>query len=111
LQIIDGLLSGNKKDSGVRSEAEVGPGATRQCFDPWTMVKVRADDGAVFLCCVGDRIAGNVKDGILESIVNGDSARELRRRLLDGELDGMLCKSCPAKPIVTVEEFRKGLPS
>ena len=54
-------------------------------------------NGDVVLCCVDwerTTILGNLREQTLEEIWNGRELMEIRRRYLEGDLDGLLCKRC-----------------
>ncbi len=54
-------------------------------------------NGDVVLCCVDwerTTILGNLKNQSLEEIWNSPRFMEIRKRYLEGDLDGLLCKRC-----------------
>ena len=81
--------------------------STRDCLDPWFMIYVTAD-GSVKFCCPHSVIGALFHDVLLSDIFDGPSIRELRRRLLEGELDAE-CASCPTRSLTTPEAFRRKL--
>ena len=70
------------------------------CRAPWDGAVIHFS-GAVYPCnniTQGPEMAemrlGSLKDESLEQIMNGPKARELRRRLLDNDIEGLLCAQC-----------------
>lgn len=80
-----------------------GPGETRDCTDPWKFLILRAD-GDVCLCCRSPAV-GNLGDRSLESILDGEPARALRRELLSGELADH-CRLCCERGVTTPDALR-----
>lgn len=70
------------------------PRRTRDCLDPWTTVYVQAS-GDVALCCWSKPI-GNLSEGPIERLLEGERALALRRGLLTGDLPED-CAHCPAR--------------
>jgi hypothetical protein len=81
-----------------------GPGETRDCTDPWKFLILRAN-GDVCLCCRSPAV-GNLRDSSLESIVDGEPARELRAELLSGEL-AEHCHSCCERGVTSKDALRR----
>jgi MoaA/NifB/PqqE/SkfB family radical SAM enzyme len=71
-------------------------GRTRHCLDPWRTVFIRAT-GEVRPCCYQASI-GTLGQSTLDEILKSQAARDLRRRLLSGDLDEC-CLSCPDKGV------------
>jgi len=78
---------------------------TRDCLDPWEVAYVSAT-GDVALCCWSKRVAGNLGEQTLDQILEGESARTLRRELLTGELD-IDCQRCPMRGETTTEQLEQ----
>jgi MoaA/NifB/PqqE/SkfB family radical SAM enzyme len=77
---------------------------TRDCFDPWNYVQVKAN-GDVHPCCAHGPV-GRVAEGRgLDTVLDGESLRRLRRSLLAGDLDAE-CRHCHMRATVPVTEFR-----
>jgi MoaA/NifB/PqqE/SkfB family radical SAM enzyme len=124
VQVHDGLLESIKttltsssrapeKDNvaaveGVRSwdGLDLEPGWTRDCLDPWEMVFLYAQ-GEVRPCCTYDKGVGNVNEKPLRKILNGSSVRAIRRNLLTGSLDGMICAHCSMRNPIRAKDFRR----
>lgn len=81
----------------------VPPGQTRDCLDPWRTVFLRAE-GDVALCCWAGPV-GNLREGSLASVLRNDKAKEIRRRLLAGDLDKD-CAACPARGTTSTVQLR-----
>ncbi len=77
--------------------------ATRNCLDPWFYAMITSDS-AVKPCCLRAPV-GNLSEGHFAAIMNGSAIKEVRRQLVNGELDGP-CSFCPLKPLIGVQEFR-----
>ena len=61
-----------------------GPGETRDCTDPWTLIFLRAN-GDVALCCQS-RAIGNTGQTPLPDLLEGPAALGMRKQLLTGSL-------------------------
>jgi hypothetical protein len=81
--------------------------STRDCLDPWFMIYVTADR-TVKPCCPHSAIGVLSDDVSLSEILNGPGIREVRRSLLEGELDAE-CASCPTRPLTDPESLRRKL--
>lgn len=83
---------------------------TRMCYQPWTSVNVLAD-GQVYACCVvnEDMAIGDLKTEPLPAIIEGEKATTLKRRLLEGEIAGIMCHGCPNAPMGETAEFEQKL--
>ncbi|UCF92610.1 MAG: radical SAM protein [Desulfobacterales bacterium] len=85
-----------------------GPGETRACKDPWEFLQI-IGNGFVRPCCfrsVENIIFGQLdENNSLDEIIASDTAREMRRSLLTGDLDAN-CRICHWRKIIPVEEFQ-----
>ncbi len=84
------------------------PGKTRLCLEPWTHV-IFTYDGTVFSCCYGAPTFRPDYAAIgtdMNAIFNDEPIRDLRRRLLTGDLSA-LCHNCVQKPMVAVSDLRE----
>jgi MoaA/NifB/PqqE/SkfB family radical SAM enzyme len=81
--------------------------STRDCLDPWFMIYISADR-TVKPCCPHGPVGVLSDDTTLTDILNGPEMRELRRSLLEGDLDGE-CASCPTRPLTDPESLRRKL--
>jgi radical SAM protein with 4Fe4S-binding SPASM domain len=83
---------------------------TRMCYQPWTSVNVLAD-GQVYACCVvnKDMAIGDLNTEPLSAIIAGEKACALKRRLLQGEIDDIVCRNCPNAPMGETAEFEQKL--
>ena len=73
-----------------RAQLELQPAAAPICNAPWVSAVVEVD-GAVRPCFFHPAI-GNLRDGTLESIINGDAALKFRRNLRIEE--NPICRRC-----------------
>ncbi|GAC1657546.1 MAG: hypothetical protein NVS9B12_09680 [Vulcanimicrobiaceae bacterium] len=78
---------------------------TRDCVDPWYFVDIRTN-GDVAPCCYRGPAVGNVKVQSLAEIFNGEPVREVRRSLLEGDLDE-LCGRCNIRAVTRPEHLQK----
>lgn len=83
---------------------------TRMCYQPWTSANVLAD-GQVYACCVvnTDMAIGDLNVEPLSSIVHGEKAVALKRRLLQGDISDIVCQGCPNAPMGETTEFERKL--
>ncbi len=73
---------------------------TRLCLQPWTTAYILAN-GTVCSCCVRGESMGRISaDTNLDDILNNNKYRELRWRLLTGNIVDNACLACPVTPIV-----------
>jgi MoaA/NifB/PqqE/SkfB family radical SAM enzyme len=84
----------------------VGDSMTRNCAEPWKYVFLCAD-GQVKPCCAYDVAIGDLRTESLKQIVNGQRIRDLRAKLLSGNLAGTLCEHCSLRAEISVHEFQK----
>ncbi|MCU0670578.1 MAG: SPASM domain-containing protein [Myxococcota bacterium] len=77
---------------------------TRDCLDPWLNGFIQYN-GDVVPCCYIRVVWGNVHRNTAHEIFESEPARELRRRLLSGELEGA-CVFCPFRPMTTIATLR-----
>jgi len=80
------------------------PGESRLCIDPWAKVVISAN-GDVNLCCYTTKV-GNLRDGSLEEIINGELAKQYREGLLTGN-PMPLCRSCGDKPACSISQLKQ----
>lgn len=90
------------------SEEGAGDGLTRICLQPWGTYTVGAD-GQVFPCCVTAESFANI-DEPLDVLLNGDSIRKLRDRLLNGDLPEM-CRACSNAPLGKKDDLQRAVVS
>jgi radical SAM protein with 4Fe4S-binding SPASM domain len=83
---------------------------TRTCYQPWTSVNVLAD-GQVYACCVvhTDMAIGDLMTESLRTIIGGERVVALKRRLLQGDIAGIMCQDCPNAPMGETAEFEQQL--
>jgi hypothetical protein len=88
----------NPLQTSVNPQAEVGE--TRDCVDPWIEPYV-LEDGNVWPCSwfYGGSI-GNIQKHCFRDIWDGDEVKQLRRRLLTGDLAPQ-CRDCPSRSKTT----------
>jgi hypothetical protein len=79
--------------------------STRDCLDPWFMIYVTADR-TVKPCCPHSAIGVLSEELSLSDILNGPGIREVRRSLLEGDLDAE-CANCPTRPLTDPESLRR----
>ena len=79
-------------------------GLTRNCNHPWDTAFI-LNNGEVRPCCVYRSVGKLDKNSGLEDIYNGDSMRQLRQSLCDGNLIGT-CADCPSVGLTDVDLFR-----
>jgi radical SAM protein with 4Fe4S-binding SPASM domain len=79
--------------------------STRLCLDPWLNGFIQYN-GDVVPCCFVRTVWGNVHRDTAEEIFNSEAARQLRRELLEGDLQGS-CVSCPFRPMTSLAELRR----
>ena len=78
-------LSQRNNEKAPTGSRDIVPGMTRDCTDPWRYLEFRGD-GDVLPCCARSPI-GHIGSASIGEILNGQPARDLRRRLLEGDLD------------------------
>lgn len=81
---------------------------TRECFEPWEHLVTFSNGDAAACCYSAGRFLLEGEWGHIDDVLNAPPLRELRRRLLSGDLDGA-CLTCVAKRMVPVAEFRARL--
>ena len=80
-------------------------GRTRLCLAPWSTAYILSD-GTVCTCCVrGEHMGKITPETNLDDILNSNKYREIRWRLLTGEITDNACLACPVAPIVSVEQL------
>jgi MoaA/NifB/PqqE/SkfB family radical SAM enzyme len=66
-----------------------------QCTMPWTDLYI-PEEGEVKVCCWAQKSIGNLSDcSTLDELWNGKSAREFRRKMLEGDLSEICSPVCP----------------
>jgi radical SAM protein with 4Fe4S-binding SPASM domain len=69
------------------------------CYNPFYEVDVRVN-GDVVMCCndlLSEYVMGNIKDNTLMEIFNNDKYREVRKNMIERDIDNIpeVCKKCP----------------
>lgn len=78
---------------------------TRLCLSPWQTAYILAD-GTVCTCCVRGESMGKISKTLsIDDILNNNTYREFRWRLLTGNINDNACLACPVAPIVSVEQL------
>lgn len=65
------------------------------CDHPWTHFEVNNPNGDVTMCCDNNTVLGNVNDGTVAEIWNGDGFRRIRERMCDEGAHAMCPHTCP----------------
>ncbi len=65
------------------------------CKHPWTHFEVNNPNGDVTMCCNNDMVMGNVNEGSIEEIWNGEKFQDARRRMRDDGALSMCPHTCP----------------
>ncbi|MCX6582611.1 MAG: radical SAM protein [Candidatus Aminicenantes bacterium] len=78
---------------------------TRDCLDPWAFLLVQANKD-VQPCCWHQPIHSLGKNQSLSEVFNNRQIKELRRRLLTGELSSY-CMNCPSRGWTTIAELKR----
>ena len=91
---------------GIDEEETLHSGATRICTQPWDTYTFAAD-GQIFPCCVQMESFGHINEPI-ETIMNGPAIKNIRQRLLEGDLPEM-CKDCSNAPLGKKEELMQAV--
>lgn len=81
------------------------PEKTRDCLDPWSFALVQAG-GDVSPCCWHPPLGAIGKRSALREILNNTQMRDLRKRLLTGDLPEY-CRICPTRGWTTVKQLKK----
>lgn len=81
--------------------------STRDCVDPWffAMLNARRE---LLPCCWHPPIGTLAVGGSLDAALNGGAIRELRRQLLEGDLNEH-CRACPSRPLAAPQALRERL--
>jgi Iron-sulfur cluster-binding domain len=82
----------------------VGSGSTRDCFDPWNYVQIKAT-GDVYPCCAHSPIGRVDGQHTLTDVLDGPELAALRERLLNGDLDAE-CRHCHQRSHISQAEFQ-----
>jgi MoaA/NifB/PqqE/SkfB family radical SAM enzyme len=86
--------------------SEIKPDTTRLCIEPWVFSIFQAN-GNIAPCWVRVASSRPVSSGAgLGGIIEGGDFRDLRRRLLTGDLDAA-CAGCHHKPLGSIEMLRR----
>ncbi|NIM14215.1 MAG: radical SAM protein [Candidatus Aminicenantes bacterium] len=86
--------------SSLRPQAQ-----TRDCLDPWQFIMVQANKD-VLPCCWHEPIYSLGKGQSLLNVFNNTQFKELRRRLLTGELPKD-CMNCPSRAWTTIHDLKR----
>ena len=81
--------------------------STRDCLDPWFFAMLNAKR-ELQPCCWHPSVGTVAVGQSISEILNGEPMRELRRQLLDGELNEH-CRECPARSLTTPAKLRTKL--
>lgn len=65
------------------------------CDHPWTHFEVNNPNGDVTMCCDNSTVLGNVNDGEIEDIWNGERFQAIRRRMRDEGAHAICPVTCP----------------
>ena len=65
------------------------------CDHPWTHFEVNNPNGDVTMCCDNNTVLGNVNDGTVAEIWNGDGFRGMRERMSSEGAHAMCPHTCP----------------
>ena len=65
------------------------------CTRPWTSFEITRENGEVRVCCWTSNVLGNVNEGSIAEIWNGQEARELRRKMAAGDYADVCPETCP----------------
>lgn len=82
----------------------LGPGLTRDCLDPWRVVKI-AVDGSIMACCIGRTALGHLDQGGLAAVLAGEARHRLQQALLSGDAPPE-CRICPTRPAIPINDLR-----
>jgi len=100
-QAMTSEASQSKEKTG-RFSSQVRENMTRNCLDPWNFSFIRANND-VCICCWQPAV-GNLKNDSYQDIVNNESAREIRRGLLTGDMH-YNCANCQARGLIARKEL------
>jgi MoaA/NifB/PqqE/SkfB family radical SAM enzyme len=78
---------------------------TRDCSDPWEFIMIQANKD-VLPCCWHKPIYSLSKGQSLLEVFNGTQIKELRRRLLTGNLSAD-CMNCPSRSWTSIHNLQK----
>jgi MoaA/NifB/PqqE/SkfB family radical SAM enzyme len=108
MESFDRALAGEALEAKLwhqrRRFAPLGASETRRCLDPWQFALIEAD-GSVCPCCWHPAV-GSLSETPLPNVLNGGAMASLRKELMEGDL-GSHCRSCPARPAVSVRDFQR----
>jgi MoaA/NifB/PqqE/SkfB family radical SAM enzyme len=78
---------------------------TRDCLDPWQFIMIQANKN-VLPCCWHEPIYSLGKEQSLLDVFNNTQFKELRLRLLTGELPKD-CMNCPSRGWTTINDLKR----
>lgn len=94
-----------KKDNQPDFSSTAKKNRTRDCLDPWSFIMVRANK-EVLPCCWYRSLHSSGKHRSLFEVFNNTKARELRRRLLTGDLPPD-CMDCTCRAWTSTDNLKK----
>ncbi len=94
-----------KKDNQPASSSATKVSRTRDCLDPWSFIMVRANK-EVIPCCWYQSLHSSGIHRSLFDVFNNTKARELRRRLLTGDLPPD-CMDCTGRKWTSTDNLKK----
>lgn len=65
------------------------------CDHPWTHFEVNNPNGEVTMCCDNSTVLGNINQGTIEEIWNGDGYVEIRHQMRDEGAHAICPHTCP----------------
>lgn len=65
------------------------------CDYPWTHFEVNNPNGDVTMCCDNSTLLGNVNEGTIEEIWNGEAYMDIRRRMRESGAYSLCPHTCP----------------
>ena len=65
------------------------------CKHPWSHFEINNPNGDVTMCCNNDWVLGNVNEGSVADIWNGEGFKASRKRMLDDGAHAMCPHTCP----------------
>ena len=78
---------------------------TRDCLDPWFFA-LFASNRELWPCCWHKPLLTVPVGASLRAALDGPEMREMRRMLLEGELDRE-CRECPTRPLTSKAQLRE----
>jgi radical SAM protein with 4Fe4S-binding SPASM domain len=92
-------------EAANRIYARAPEGWTRECFDPWNYVQIKAN-GDVYPCCTHSAIGRIEGERGLGAVLDGEILARLREGLLSGHLDEE-CRNCHLRAFIPVVDYQK----